>query len=124
IKIQTALCRGQFRRDFFGDVDHIDVNHAGEPSCLEYNVDMVMQPILKKRIRNSDVEGFAVLFYQLCWFEPRVVTLLVDLFFDNIQNLLPGIHYWRSTRSLHPQALPVCGNCGLCSHSDRKSTRL
>ena len=47
----------------------------------------------------------SVVFDELCWLEPGIETLLIDLLFDDVQNLLPGVHLdnFNKQRNSFPQ---------------------
>src|SRR5262249_52823901 len=56
------------------------------------DVDVFIEPILKKRIWHSHVKCAAFMFDELGRFEPGVEALLVHFLFENAQYLLPTIH--------------------------------
>src|SRR6266478_6004714 len=90
VEIQPSLRRQGRLGWSLGHVDYTDIAEPGIPRGLNDNIDMIVQPILEKRVWNTYVECFVVVFDQLCRLEPGVVTLLIDFLLNDIENLLPG----------------------------------
>ena len=85
--------RRSFSGRFLGDVNDVDIADARQTCSLEDNVDVIVQPILKKRVRNADIKGLVVVLDELGGLKPGVVALLINFLFDDIENLLPSIHW-------------------------------
>src|SRR6266850_4615983 len=88
LEIQAPLSRRSRSLEWslFRDIDHTDITEAGVMCRLNDNVNMIVQPILEKRVRDTNVKRFVVVFDELCRFEPGVVTLLIDFLLNDIEN--------------------------------------
>ena len=69
-------------RSLLGDINDIDITEARDPRRLYDDIDVIVQPILKERVRYSDIKRVVVVFDELCRLEPRVVILPIDFLFD------------------------------------------
>ena len=93
-QVQLALKRstGSNDRLFFHNVNDSNITDARLLGGLDDDVKVIVKPVLKERIWNPNVERVPLVADELGWFEPSVVALPIDLFFENRKNLLPGVH--------------------------------
>ena len=109
LKVETALRRRRcgFSWYFLSDVYDIDITDTCQASRIDHDIKMIIQPILKERVGDLDVQCPLVVSDQLRGFEPRVVTLLIDLLFNYIENSLPRIHSLVTRKGVrYPQLFP------------------
>src|SRR5215208_2609451 len=74
LEVQPALTwRIQWsNRTLLDDVNDIDVADTRHLRGLQYDVNVIVQPVLKVDTRNAYVERTVIVLYELSGFEPRI----------------------------------------------------
>src|SRR5436190_3989521 len=93
MELTLSRCVGYFNRHLLRYVNDADIAKTCELCRFQHDIDVLIQPVLEVRVRHTNVKSLFVIFDELGGLEPGVVALLINSLFDELENLLPIIHW-------------------------------